>query len=109
MPDARFRDHLQLTIPPAGLVLDLDPRFLAAIEPHSLRIVSLISDHPVTAAITGHAISISQISNLQSQIISTTLTLSGIRRGFSGRRFPPFTRSQMQSNRLFYQLAHSEN
>lgn len=100
MPEARFREEVTLPDLLGGCIHIIDARFMSAIEPETLRIVSVIGK--------------AQVSLLGDQLIVMTchrhtvhITLSAIRAGCRMPRFPEFTLEQMRRNQKFYTQAHA--
>ena len=76
--------------------------FFGAIEPGSLRVIQ-VSQPGVGARIEGGQVVIER-GSLSSPIV---VTISGVRRGFSGWHFKPFSTAQRQRNEAFYNSAYA--
>jgi hypothetical protein len=109
MPEARFREQMTLPLHPFRQLIPICPDYLAAIEPDTLRIVSMIGGTAhlqVSKSRLSASLLVSPSPSLQVSK-SLTLTLSAIRRGFRQPRFPEYTAEQMERNRQFYESAHN--
>ncbi|MBI5817468.1 MAG: hypothetical protein HZA88_00610 [Verrucomicrobia bacterium] len=108
MPDARFEDIVVVKVGRRRLVRrKLDRTFHQVCEPRSIVISSVVASHPVTIGARierGQVVVECATRPLRSLVV--TVRLTGIRRGFAGRRFQQFTRKQMLSNNQFYANAH---
>jgi hypothetical protein len=105
MPEARFREHLVIPLTADTQSIPICPDYLGAIEPETLRIISIIGGqailHPPSSILVFPSPSLPR-----SKSPSLHVTLSAIRRGFRQPRFPEYTRQQMERNLEFYQSAH---
>lgn len=108
MPDARFEDIVVVKVGRRRLARrKLDTAFLQVCEPRSIIISSAVPSHPITlgARLEREQILVECATRpLRSLVV--TLRVTGIRRGFAGRRFQQFTREQMLANNQFYAKAH---
>jgi len=85
--------------------MPLDAQWLATLEPGTARIESILTDRPlhVSAELRGRRIHLSTRSRFG---VNLTITVTGIRRGFSDRAWPRFTAAEMARNAEFYAAAH---
>jgi hypothetical protein len=105
MPEARFEDVVVVKL---GRRLrarvKLNPIFRAVCAPRSIAVCAAVPSIPavVGARIARGWIVVERAAMLKPAALSVTLRLTGIRKGFAGRRFPRFTRGQMLANDAFY-------
>jgi len=101
-----FRDHITANVGKSGrAIMPLDAQWLATLEPGTARIESILTDRPlhVSAELRGRRIHLSTRSRFG---VNLTITVTGIRRGFSDRAWPRFTAAEMARNAEFYAAAH---
>lgn len=102
MPETLFEDFAVVTLTEKQQAFELDPRFIEACEPGTLRVTGCVFSQPcVVGASVDHdrlhtVCRVSPTSNVQA-----TFRISGQRRGFTSR-FPAFTREQMERNNEFW-------
>lgn len=103
-PDVRFEDVVRIPITGAVTCAAIDPRFIAVCEPGSIDVISVSSPLPalVGALVKGDQLIVRVSGNLPPFVI---VTLSGIRAGNRGLRFPRKTRDQMLRNNAFWSTA----
>lgn len=100
-PDVRFEDVVRVPVVGPVTTVQLDPVFVGVCEPGSLDVISVASPTPASigAAIDGEAITVRIEGDLPPFVI---VTVSGIRTGSRGVRFPRKTREQMLRNNSFW-------
>lgn len=118
MPDVRFEDILRIPVPCSRRREEaeitrgpIDPIFAAACEPGTIEVVAAVPSRPavIGARVEADQIIVETIAHPPSPILhplTVTVRLSGIRRGFAGRRFQEFTAEQAAANARFYARAH---
>ena len=103
-PDVRFEDVVRVPITGPTTIASIDPTFIAVCEPDSIDVISIASPLPaVVGALVERDQLVVRISgDLPPFVI---VTLSGIRTGSRGLRFPRKTRDQMFRNNAFWSTA----
>ncbi len=110
MPESRFEDIVEVTIPYQDLAatVSLDPDYLATCESGSIRIVSVVTNYPAVVGAEilykddGICDIIVTLDTFYSSSIQVTMKVSGIRKGFRDNRFPTFSQEEMESNNAFW-------
>ena len=111
-PDVIFESVLRVTIRPhtRHVFVNLDPRYIGAIEPDTLHIAGVVCSLPV--AVRAHITAAGVITlDLPPQRVEAMLciTVQAIRKGMRSRRWQSFTAEQMEANNRFYGSAiHAE-
>lgn len=102
----RFEDVVRIRITGPITTTKIDPRFIEVCEPGSINAISVTSPLPslIGAAVDHDRIVVRIQGNLPPYVI---VTLSGIRAGHYGFRFPRKTRDQMLRNNAFWSSAAS--
>ena len=100
-PDVRFEDVVRVPVVGPITTAILDPVFVGVCEPGSLDVISVTTPTPATigAAIAGDTVTVWIDGDLPPYV---TVTVSGIRAGSRGVRFPRKTREQMLRNNSFW-------
>ena len=100
-PDVRFEDVVRVPVVGPVTTARLDPVFVGVCEPGSLDVISVTTPTPATigAAIAGDTVTVWIDGDLPPYV---TVTVSGIRAGSRGVRFPRKTREQMLRNNSFW-------
>ena len=103
-PDVRFEDVVRVPITGATTQAAIDPRFIEVCEPNSIDVISIASPLPV---LIGAMVERDQLVVRVSGEIPpfVIVTLSGVRTGNRGLRFPRKTRDQMLRNNAFWSTA----
>jgi hypothetical protein len=103
-PDVRFEDVVRVPITGTTTTISIDPRFLGVCESGSVEVISIATPVPALAGamVAGESLRIQITGALPPFVI---VTLSGIRRGRNGVRFPLKTREQMLRNNSFWDQA----
>ena len=103
-PDVRFEDVVRVPITGAVTILSIDPMFIEVCEPDSIDVISIASPVPalVGAVVERDQLVVRISGDLPPFVI---VTLSGIRAGDKGLRFPRKTRNQMLRNNAFLSTA----
>ena len=113
-PQTMFRDHVRIKIPARetrDITVTIDPRWLECLDPNNgVEILSLqVAGGGVTAAVERISETCQRIILRCSQptrtIRTAYVTIQGVARGRHGRRFPEFTREQMECNTAFWSAA----
>jgi hypothetical protein len=100
-PDVRFEDVVRVPVTGPVTTARLDPMFVGVCEPESLDVISVSAPTPaaIGAAIAGDTVTIRIEGDLPPFVI---VTVSGVRAGSRGVRFPRKTREQMLRNNSFW-------
>lgn len=108
MPEVRFDDVMVVTVPQCSQILDIDPRFVEVCERGSLEVCGIVADQPVLigARAIGDKILIKVADDNPEASMRLVIRLTGIRRGFAGKRFPRRTREQFLANEAFINSAY---
>lgn len=104
-PSFYFKELMRVEIPrhATRVVTAIDPLYLETLDPHSgVEILSVRSSgfSPCAAQLEGTSVILHLAAERQPREV--VVTLHGIARGRHGRRFPEFTREQMEHNRAFW-------
>ena len=107
MPEARFEDIIVVPVFSATTIAQIDERFLKTCEPGSIVVAGCVPSEPVTVAakVADDKVIIRAPLTVPPEL-RVNLLLSGVRSGFANRRFPLFTRRQMESNNEFWNRAY---
>ena len=105
-PDVRFEDVVRVRITGPTTTQTIDPRFIEVCEPGSIDAISVASPLPslIGAVVDRNRIVVRVAGDVPPFAI---VTLSGIRAGHYGFRFPRKTRDQMLRNNAFWSSAAS--
>ena len=103
-PDVRFEDGVRVRITGAITTKPIDSRFVEVCEPGTIQVISVASPLPslIGAAVDRDQLVVRIEGDLPPYVI---VTLSGIRAGHRGFRFPRKTRDQMLRNNAFWSTA----
>jgi hypothetical protein len=110
MPEVRFEDLVFTVIGNQGTnnhkdFIKLNDSFVQVCDPQSIVVVSVVPSAPINigAYIEGEFLFIeAESEKLIENEIKLTIRLSGIRLGFSGRRFVEYTYKEMIKNNQFW-------
>jgi hypothetical protein len=104
-PDVRFEDILRSGLKHPVTRLKIDPRFVAVCEPGSIDVVAVIPERPMSigAKVAGGFVVITRPA--RSKPCQVTVSVSGIRKGFAGRRWPDLDRAIFEANEKFLKSA----
>lgn len=108
-PDVIFESVIRATIPARTrhMVLDLDPRYLGAVEIDTVHIAGVVCALPVAIQARFYPWDTITLDMLpQNQEAAVCVTVQAIRQGMRGRRWQSFTADQMAANNRFYAKAH---
>lgn len=112
--EALFKDVITLPVAAHGFgAVDLCPTLREVCEPGSFFVQFALvpgSSAHIGARIVSMAGRVwveADVRPAPRQEIHATITVAGIRKGFSGAKLPIFTREQMAANNAFYAAAHS--
>lgn len=100
-PDVRFEDVVRVPVTGPVTTARLDPVLVGVCEPGSLDVISVTAPTPASigAAVTGDTVTVRIEGDLPPFVI---VTVSGVRAGSRGVRFPRKTRDQMLRNNSFW-------
>lgn len=106
-PEVRFTDIMTVDIYEASVAFPIDPRFLEVCIPGSVVATGVCPNAPVRvgAAVEGRYIIVK--TDPGNPPVQAVLSLSGVRKGFGGVRFPARTRNQFLANEAFLKLAEA--
>jgi hypothetical protein len=109
MPEIRFDDIIEITIGGKETRAIIDPRFVEVCEKGTIVCCGSSTDtpHAVGVVIEGSTIVVRASLFPWSRPKVVTLRLSGIRKGFRGRRFGDRTEAQFKANNEFINSAYS--
>lgn len=105
-PDVRFEDVVRVSITGPITTKTIDPRFIEVCEPGTIDVISVASSLPslIGAAVDRDRLLVHIKGDPPPYVI---VTLSGIRAGHWGFRFPRKTHDQMLRNNAFWSSAAS--
>lgn len=111
MPTPYFMDYVEVTLPPGEIKVDvpIDEKFVTVCEPGSLRCTAYTADLPIpvgTAVKSGY-LRVRRRSEDCADAVTVLATVSGVRRGRRGLRFPNFSQEQMERNNAFWTKAYA--
>lgn len=108
MPEVRFDDVMVVAMPQHDQEIAIDRRFVLVCEPGTIEVCGVVADKPaiVGARAHGDRIRIEFASQHPQHAVRLVLRLTGIRRGFAGKRFPARTREQFEANERFIASAY---
>ena len=101
-PEILFLDIVLVQYKGAADVFGIDKLFVEVCEPDSIRILSVVPDKPVLVCaemISGNSFMLRGETNARAAI---TVMMSGVRRGFGGRRFIQRTKQDYDRNMKFW-------
>ena len=103
-PDVRFEDIVRIPITGPITTKTIDPLFIEVCAPGTIDVISVTSPLPslIGAAVDRDQLIVRIQGDLPPYVI---VTLSGIRAGHRGFRFPRKTRDQMLRNNAFWSSA----
>jgi hypothetical protein len=107
MPEVRFDEVMRCTVSGTDLhTFDIDPRYLEVCEPGSVEVCGCVAQQPVNshAYADGAKVRIRLADDVGTTIVVVRLT--GVRKGFSGERFPDRTEEQFVENEKFINSAY---
>lgn len=107
MPEVRFDDVMVVEVEQKNQEVPIDFRFAEVCEKGSLEVCGFASDKPaaIKAKVVGDKVQLAFEEETQEKI-RIVLRLTGIRRGFAGKRFPRRTREQFLANEAFINSAY---
>jgi hypothetical protein len=103
----RFNDVLVVEVSAQDTRISIDPRFLEVCAPGSVEVSACQPDAPVLvgARVDGDDVVI-RFAQQNDTVVRLVISLTGIRKGFSGLRFPDRTRRQFEANERFIRSAY---
>jgi len=107
MPEVRFDDILVVEVPQRDCTVPIDSRFIEVCEKDSVEVCGFAVSKPVAvkAKVVGDVVHL-EFGEQSEETIRIVLRLTGIRRGFAGKRFPRRTREQFLANEAFINSAY---
>lgn len=108
MPDVRFDEVMIETIRQTDTLIEIDSRFLDVCQHGTVEVISCLPSRPVLlgASVVEEGKIFIQFAEQRSQEVKLAIRLSGIRRGFKGKRFPNRTREQFVANEKWLNKAY---
>lgn len=106
-PEVVFHDTMLITMTGSETTIAIDPHFVEVCEPGTIRVSGAVPDEPVMVGaktINGNTVRIKLGHACDG--LQLVVTLTAIRKGFMGKRFPSRTFEQFQSNERFIQSAY---
>lgn len=87
----------------------IDPKFLAVCDDNTLEVAGWSTDIPILvgAQVDGNMVRIRFPEDHPEEKVRLVLRFTGIRRGFSGLRFPDRTEEQFEANERFIKMAYA--
>ena len=108
MPEVRFDDVMIVQVPQEDHEIAIDPRFVEVCERGTIEVCGISCDKPIAVgarAVTDH-IRLRFAAQDPKHAVRLVIRLTGIRRGFAGKRFPRRTREQFLANEAFINSAY---
>lgn len=107
-PEIRFGDVMTVTVRQKNTTIDIDPRYLEVCEPGTVQICGCQPDMPVVvgAVVKGNKVQLRFADEKARAKVQLVISLTGIRKGFAGWRFPDRTRRQFEANERFIKSAY---
>jgi len=108
MPEVRFDDVMVVNVPQENQDIKIDPHFVEVCERGSIEVCGIVPDKPILVGARAHGDKIRlQFAQEDSKhAVRLVIRLTGIRRGFAGKRFPRRTREQFLANEAFINSAY---
>lgn len=108
MPEVRFDDVMVIETTQIDREIAIDPHFVEVCAPGTIEVCGVASDKPVLIGVRAVANKIRLEFGEQNsrKRLRLVLRLTGIRRGFVGKRFPKRTRKQFEANEAFINSAY---
>jgi hypothetical protein len=108
MPEVRFDDVIVDVGPLVDKEVKIDPRFLEVCDAGTIEVCGVSCDYPVAigAKVMGSVVSLWLSKHNPDAIVRIVIRLTGVRRGFSGVRFPARTHEQFLANERFINSAY---
>ena len=107
-PEVRFDDVMVVKLGKPNTYIPIDPKFLEVCEAGSVQVCGCTPDIPVLigAVVEGGKVHVRIAQSDPNRIVQVVIRLTGIRKGFHGRRFPDRTRAQFEANERFIRSAY---
>lgn len=105
-PRCLWLDHIEIPVPRdrGQAEVPLDPRWLECLDAsESVEILSVHIDGRCQAELLGSVVKLTVAPSCMPRV--AVVTVAGIARGHKGKRFPEFTREQMERNAAFWASA----
>ena len=108
MPEVRFDDIVIATVPMHDHDIALDPHFVEVCATGTIEVCGISVDKPVQlgARVHGNHIRLKWGTQDPTHAARVVIRITGIRRGFTGHRFPPRTKEQFEANERFINSAY---
>jgi hypothetical protein len=108
MPDVRFEEVMTYTGPQEYACVPIDPRYLEVCEVDTMAVVSACPDEPVVvgAKFCEDHVELKFADPAPDQVVTVTMRLTAIRKGFKHDRFTPRSERQFICNELFINSAY---
>ena len=107
-PEVRFDDVMVVKVGRPDAYVSIDPKFLEVCEAGSVQVCGCTPDIPVLigAVVEGGKVHMRIAQSDPNRVVQVVIRLTGIRKGFRGRRFPDRTRAQFEANERFIKSAY---
>jgi len=108
MPEVRFDDVMVVKVPMEDQEIAIDPRFVEVCHKGTIEVCGIVPEKPILvgARALGDKIRLSFAEQDPKHAVRLVLRLTGIRRGFAGKRFPARTKEQFEANERFINSAY---
>ena len=108
MPDVRFEEVMSYTGPQEYACVPVDPRYLEVCEVDTMAVVSACPDEPVVvgAKFCEDHVELKFADPNPGELVTVTMRLTAIRKGFRHDRFTPRSERQFICNELFINSAY---
>jgi hypothetical protein len=101
-PEVLFVDIIKVVHDGFVSVFDIDPLFVEVCEPGSLKITSAVCEEPIICGSGMYTTSKFYIKTKEKVSGYFTVMVSGVRKGFGGRRFAKRTKEDFEKNQAFW-------
>lgn len=107
-PEVRFDDVMTIHVPQADHEVAIDPHFVEVCEKGTIEVCGIAADKPISvgARAVGDKIRLRFAEQDAAHAVRLVIRLTGIRRGFAGKRFPRRTHEQFLANEAFINSAY---
>jgi len=108
MPEVRFDDVMIIDTPMVDGEFEMDPRYYEVCDHGTIEVCGVSCDVPVSVGtrVIGNKVVVRFPYPSSSSNCRLVVRLTGVRRGFTGMRFPARTRAQFEANERFINSAY---
>jgi hypothetical protein len=109
-PEVRFDDVMVVRVPQRDARLSLDVRYVEVCAKDTVQVCGCVPDLPVLvgASVDGGEVQLRFAEQRPDLSVRLVIRLTGIRRGFTGYRFPDRSRVQFEANERFIRSAYPD-